>query len=183
MSQSSVLFANTYFHKTDLLLKCLDWRPAYTGQRIKQDMGNICPISDVLVLSFAIIKDWIGCTAVSSFLKPEIEREETEIKIHKRKRGKEKGLLQPSGSPSSKVKGQRAVHLAEGQAEGWDVGPAPRGLRCWAPSVPLCCAMLGGSFAIMLETGAPAGPGPHLSIFLGTAPVCISEDLTHLWQM
>lgn len=144
MSQSSVLFANTCFHKTDLLLKRLDWRPAYTGQRTKQDMENICPFSDVLVLSFAVLKDWIGCTAVSGFLKPEREREETEIKIHKRKRGKEKGLLQPSGSPSSKVKDQRAVHLAEGQAEGWDVGPAPPGLRCWAPSVPLCCAMPGG---------------------------------------
>ena len=81
-------------------------------------MENICPISDVLVLSFTIIKDWMSHTAVSVFLKTEREWEETEIKIYKRKRGKEKGLLQCSGFPLSEVKDQRSVHLAEGQAVG-----------------------------------------------------------------
>lgn len=125
MSQSSVLFANTCFHKTDLLLKRLDWRPAYTGQRIKQDMGNICPISDVLVLSFAIIKDWIGCTAVSGFLKPEREWEETEIKVYKRKKGKRERIA--AAFWLAFIKGKRP----KGCSLGWGPG---RGLGCGSSS-------------------------------------------------
>lgn len=64
---------------------------------------------------------------VSVFLKTEREWEETEIKIYKSKREKEKkeGWLQPCGFPLSKVKDQGAVPWAEGQAVGWDTGPAP----------------------------------------------------------
>lgn len=62
-------------------------------------MENICPVSDVLVLSCTNVKDWIGRTAVYVFLKTEKEWEETEIKTYKRKRGKEEGMLQPSGFP------------------------------------------------------------------------------------
>lgn len=106
-SQISVVFVSLRFHKADLLLKYLDWRQIYTNQRIKQDMESICPISDVLVLSFKIIKDWICHKAVSIFLKTEREWEETEIKIYKRKCRKEKGLHKSSTSLYERQKTER----------------------------------------------------------------------------
>lgn len=101
-------------------MKCLDLRPAYNDQRINEDLENIRPISNVLVLSFIIIKDWIGRKAASVFLKTEKEWEETEINIHKRKREneKEKRLPQHSDFASPKVKDQMVLCFADGQPVG-----------------------------------------------------------------
>lgn len=88
-------------------------------------MESICLISDVLVLSFKIIKDWICHEAVSIFLKTEREWEETETKENRAEKIKDCSSLPTSLYEGQKTKG---LLLNAGQTMVKDTNPTPLGL-------------------------------------------------------